>query len=609
MKNLIILILFVLVCALGSFLYYSQKNPGKDPIAEVTSFFNKTKETIVSNVEKTEKKFEHAIGSKTHDLPESFKSLPADTVIAVDLPMKALDPAIQHITAVRAKIFGSAIAKKMNLEQMIEDGMGQGMPSSDLAQKPVTFTEMLDILSKVESLNLLVRSKVVDSRAAPMLNLTLKFRDDQLNKLIKTSLDPEVAAINEQAPGTIRISPEDPNTYSLELKQPIAPIDLLGSVSNKNNQFVLKLAALGSKVDQVSNTEFDFKPLIQTVGLGENALVSFFHGANFLQMGENLSKSEAAKNPEIKEGINALKGALGEYKGAATSAHFNKGFKSRSCTLVEANSAALSTYQQTIDRRSQSNDNFLKLVSSKTAAAIGFKTGAIASSLQTMLAAQEKDPKNEATAKKTKSAIEKLKTLKLNDIGMIANAPTTSFEPDYAIYIEHDSGLSLKDMVNQLNSLIADVATDSFKPGTIQVQTNTAGIEEVKFTAFEAYPITFRAISENVIIGTNQDSLFGSLTAALQGSEAYLSEKTLAAKNIDINLKSTDYQVFFSPASLTSFARQFLPFLTMAAPELTITDAEINEVFDLLNFNILLTSSSEIPSENMLCASGQAVIF
>lgn len=632
MKNIIIAVLLVSLIGLGIFVL---KPEGITSIKDLTS---NLQQTVDNTLESVKSGVDAGLNPNSDKIPVTMRDLPSDTALSLVLPAKAILPAITHIENFVVKVKSSGLGKKLKLDEIINESVEAAQANAitttdtestndDTADLP-GFQEIMKNLKNLDQIDLLLRSKTSEG-TSPLLKINAAFKDDTYGKQLQQTLENLVKTSKDGEGPELKKDDIEPETYVLNVKPPMAPVELLAKVKSSGKEINATLEMVGSsgsaKIENPSEAKTSkTATLLSESAISKDAFASYMNLPNLrsLIMLVEGSLSDKSKSAGI---LKAIDSSHGFYKESAANAIFENGLKTNGCFSFEAGAPAYSSLKSAIDVASNRKSQFYKLISPRTTLALRMDGAFAGSQIETMAYAFAIPASSQNAASQTSSEVaaassemlaqlkiaqEEFQKLKISDVGIIANAPTMSFIPDVGIYIEHDASVSIEQFSEVLQALFKKLAPPSISgKSPISISKDSAGQTQVLIPAMDGYEVAFKAISETQFLGSIQESYFDEAKQLLAANDSFVNDAKLTTKNVNLKISDNDNFYYLSTSSLMPLVRQFAPFIAMSKPELKISDSELNQFLEIFDFNVLITSKNRSAEDGLLCSSGQAAVY
>ena len=655
MKNIVIVILVVLLVALG---LYVAKKEGITSVKELATSVEKAVDDTVNTVKS---KVDTKLQLSSDKIPPAMVNLPADTALSISLPAKAIEPAITHINDFIVKVKTSSLGKKLEIDKMIDQGLQaaeagagadpfsqdpdfgsgmdeNGMPNSDLpnsaasgmtSSKQPSLEEILKTIQNFEKFDFILRAKTLEGKSTPLLKVNASFKDDAYSKQLQTLLEGFVE-MSKQGAGEgpqLKKDEQDPLTYVLNVKPPFSPVEVLARVKTAGKDISATVGVIaGPSTPPATALKEGTDSVISQAALSKDAFATYLNINNFRTLVDvvaGLIPGEQTK--EQSEAVRkALDSSLGAYSAFAINSIFENGFKGNTCARFSPNGSVFTPFKAAIDSSNSYKSSFYKLIGPRTTLALRMDGAYAGASIQNLFStvnnpaisntALSSDPEVAAATSQMlaqyKVAEEEVKKLKITDVGLVANAPTSSFVPDVGVYLEHASGVTIEQFGASLQILFKKLAPPSLAGNSpITISKDSAGQTQVVIPAMEGYELTFKAISDTQFFGSIQDSFTDEAKILLTAKEPFVDDAKLASKGVSAKISDNDNFYYLSSSSVMPLLRQFAPFITMSKPELKINDTELNQFLELFDFNVLATAKNSSPEDLVLCTNGAAAVY
>lgn len=664
MKNLIIVALLLALVGLG---FYVAKQEGITSVKELAAT---VEQKVGDTVDSVKNQIDTNSSPSTELVPVSLVGLPADTAFSLVLPGKAIEPAVTHLSNFIVKVKSSSLGKKLEIDKMLDQGLeaaqggasgdagfgedfpmegnmpSDGMPSDSMpsdgpfgdtegqqfgSQNPTspkgpTLEEMIKIVQNFDKLELLVRAKTLEGKATPLIKVNASFKDEAYSKQLQEMLDGFVEMSKEGGGPELKKDAQDPSTYVLNVKPPMAPVEALARLKTGGKDINLTLGLIAGASSAKAASPASNDSVIAQSAVSKDSFSTYLNMSNvqgLIDVALGLIPSGEDKQ-QVESIRKTLDSSLGSYSAVGVSAIFQNGFNSKSCSKFGVDAKAFLPYKNAIDSAKSHNSQFYKLIGPRTTFAARVD-GSFALAFVEGLSETINDPKAAASAHSAnpdmaaatgqmfaqlKIAEEEIKKLKIIDMGLLANAPTVSFVPDVGVYFEHEAGLTIDQFGATLQTLFKKLASPSIaNTNPITISKDSAGQTQIVLPVMDGYQLSFKSISPTQIFGTIQDNFTDEAKTLLASKEPFVDDAKLSSKGVKLKISENDNFYYISTSSLMPLIRQFTPFITMSKPELKINDTELTQFLDLFDFNLLVTGENTSPEDSMLCTVGTAVVY
>lgn len=655
MKNLVIVVLVLLLVALGVFVV---KREGITSVKQLVDTVEKKVENVASSAGVST----GSVSANAANIPPAMANLPADTAFSFVLPSSAFILAVDHVSNLLQKVKESSVGKKLEIEKMITEGMSGGMPGSNPSGFGGSFgdappsgdfelggegspsnqgfpsepgigaagaagpkiEEALKVIRNFDKFEVLVRAKTLEGKSTPLVKVNAAFKDEEYSNQLKGLLEMGLMQSKEQPSGPqLTKDAQDPETYIFNVKPPQAPVEVMGRVKAAGKEITATIGVIaGPSPASATSTQQSPDTVVAQAAISPKAAGTYFNvGAfrNLVDVFAGLIPGEEEKQ-QLDMARKAIDSALGNYSSISGTAVFDKGFTSKSCSRFVPGGLGFEPFKRAVENNASSKSTFYKLIGPRTTFALrvdGALTAAVFESMTSSMTAQTALLANSEMAAATgqllaqlKLAQEEIKKLKLVDVGLVANAPTSSFVPDVGVYIEHAPGLTIDDFGNTLRALFTKLAPPSVAAeNPIVIGKDASGQTQVSFPAVEGYQLIFKSISPTQFLGSIQEPFFEEVKSQMASAQPFLDDSKLASKGVSLQLAGSDTYYYLSSSSTMPLVRQFAPFLTMSRPDLKITDGELTQFLDLFDFNMLVVGKNSVPEESVLCSEGKAAVY